>query len=206
MSIPSLLQILEKVQSNTLGSVRVAIPAVVVAYDPVTQSAEIRPMASSDGEPLPTVPDVPICAPKGGGIALTLPLLPGDHGLLLCTGADLGAWRATGADLDGMGMVSHGLAGAVFLPGVQPDYAIAPGLPRGAFLGVPTGPAVEFGLATIKVTASPLSLMVDDVACAAGVIAVLARIATGAGQPVPTPAEILLIKSNVLKTSFAGPA
>src|SRR5512138_1112258 len=102
---PSLEEVLDAVLESRLLEVHTAIPGKVVSYDPATQTAEVTPVVQraeprADGgntlTPLPSISDVPVQWPRGGGFALHFPLAPGDHVLLVFSEAAIGHWRASG--------------------------------------------------------------------------------------------------------------
>jgi hypothetical protein len=107
---------------STVGKVR--------AYDPETQTAEIQVMIQKvlpgedpeldedTPETPPILASVPVVHLRGGGFFAHFPVAVGDTGLLFFCDSDIGAWRATDAVSDPGTDHRHGLAGAVFLPGL----------------------------------------------------------------------------------------
>ena len=81
-----------------LKGVNTCLPGEVLTYDAGRQRASVRPAVSlltTDGQTLvrPTVADVPVLFPSGGGFALTFPLMPGDPVLLVYSQRGIGGWK-----------------------------------------------------------------------------------------------------------------
>ena len=115
-----------------LVDVHTSIPGRIEAYDPATQTADVRPqfkrvMRRADGtrvaEDLPVIPCVPVQWPRGGGFAMTMPLRPGDFGTIILNEYSIDRWRSQGQQVDPADERRHGLSGAIFVPGVFPSSA-----------------------------------------------------------------------------------
>jgi hypothetical protein len=133
---------LAEVMTCTVGRIKV--------YDPKSQTAEIvlvmrRPFNIGADEvqfeDLPVLPNVPILWPRTGSAFIHLPLMAGDHVLVVFTHDNIGAWRATGSVSEPDDLRRHGLGSAVAIPGIAPDLepltdAPLPGMdPTEAVLG-----------------------------------------------------------------------
>ena len=125
---PSMAEVLQLVIDDYAASVYKAIPARVESYDATAQTANVKPMvkrisrnADDDRlvDELPVIPAVPVSWTRGGGYFLTMPLVAGDHGMIVCCDTDLGAWRDSGQVSDPGDERLHGLSGAVFVPGLE---------------------------------------------------------------------------------------
>lgn len=103
-----------------------AFPARVQSYDPDLQVADLVPLIRKqvpqpDGshvmEDLPVLPCVPVCFPRSGLGVLTLPVKPGDTGLVIvCSGA-IGHWRVGDGDVTDPGDLRRNhISHSVFLP------------------------------------------------------------------------------------------
>jgi len=132
-----LAEIIRRALLSAIGDVLTSEVAKVIAYDGSTGRAKVQeqvqlPVLDADGdignhEIPPIYEDVPVLFLRGytDAHAITFPLRPGDHGLLLFTSRDSGSWRATGSlALPGSARM-HG-ATAWFLPGVVPDATVLP--------------------------------------------------------------------------------
>lgn len=122
-----------KARERTLMlALRTGSPATVVAYDPATQTCSLTVdalMVQSTPAPV-DVPDPPIALQRVpvaflramGGLAYdTVPVLPGDTGMVLCMDRAIDEWRRLGVPCDPVDGRTHSLADAVFLPGFHAD-------------------------------------------------------------------------------------
>lgn len=112
-------------------NIRTVVPGVVVSYVAATNMATVQPGPSSvtvKGEaiPLPVV-EAPVCFPMGGGFAITWPLVPGDHVLLLCADRSIERWRLTGAAYKPESLRTHTLSDAFAVPFGAPAPDPVPG-------------------------------------------------------------------------------
>lgn len=87
------------------SSVRVSIPGIIQSFDSITQTCTIQPTIrekvinseySSSWQDLPLLLDVPICIPKAGNFALTLPVKKGDECLVIFSDMCIDAWFSLG--------------------------------------------------------------------------------------------------------------
>ena len=121
---------LRKAIAGVLQDVHVALPGQVASFSPSTGLADVQvmvqhPVWDDDNlrtyEDLGVLPGVPVAWPRGGGMCATLPLAPGDTGLLVFCSTPIGEWRSTNqssqpAD-DGRLSASY----PVFIPGFSAD-------------------------------------------------------------------------------------
>lgn len=124
-----LAEIVERILEDAKADLHVALPGRVESYDPAKQIANIKPTIKQtvrEGDDQdktllehPVIPAVPVVWPRGGGYFMTFPLAAGDSGLLVFSERDLGAWRDSGQVSDAGDEGIHGLAGAVFIPGLE---------------------------------------------------------------------------------------
>lgn len=104
---PDLGELLLEVSAFTIGQLSIAIPAVVVSYDPARQAITAKPTVSGRYQdpgtgalvpfPLPTVANVPVVQLGGVLGGLNVPLSPGDTVLLVCADRSLDEWKALGS-------------------------------------------------------------------------------------------------------------
>jgi len=127
---PGLARIIQTAIQSRLRGLHTALPGTVVEYDPIRQVADVDvaiqvEIAKDTIERLPTIPEVPVAWPRGGGASLHFPLLPGDGVLLICLESDPSAWLEGRGDRPSIA-ARHGLY-PVALPGFAPlSQAIAP--------------------------------------------------------------------------------
>lgn len=132
-------------------SVRVALPAVVTAYDAAKQVAECQlvvrePVVGEDGETsfedLPVISDVPVQWPSGGGYHLHFPLAKGDHVTLVFSDVATGVWRASGKPGEPGDLRRHHLSYCFAYPGLRSDsqaLADAPSAGEAVIVAPPGG-------------------------------------------------------------------
>lgn len=135
---PTLQEVIAEAIESRLLEVHTAIPGKVVSYDATTQTAEVTPVVQraeprEDGgntlTPLPSIPNVPVKWPRGGGMGFSLFLKPGDHVTLLFNEAATGHWRSSGELAPAGDLRRHSLGYPIALPGAahEADPLIDPG-------------------------------------------------------------------------------
>lgn len=123
-------EVLNDAIEAALDAVYISLPARVVAYDAVTQTADVQPIPKvrhldEDGAvvigPLPVLPGRPVIFPGGGGFTVTFPITVGDTVLVQFSAASLDKWVASQAEgpLDPESHARHSLADAVVIPGLR---------------------------------------------------------------------------------------
>ena len=143
----TLAEVITKAIDVRQAELRVCMPGTVVAYYPATQTADIQPPVWSaldleDGvlpEQLPLLTNVPVEFLRGGGYAITFPLLPGDTGELRFPDFSIDLWRSSGLDGPPQDLRTHSVGSAVFQPGLASTLRAIPGLPNALFVGSETG-------------------------------------------------------------------
>ena len=128
----------EKMFDLCLRGYYTAMPAVVVAVYPKTQTVDIRPLlkhyypAEDVNVSRPVIEQVPFQFQRAGDTWISLPIKPGDTGIALFCCRDISAWKETGGEvlLQSKHIVDYN--DAVFLPFVgakaqavgnyNPDY------------------------------------------------------------------------------------
>lgn len=140
---------------------RVAAPARVATYNATTQRAdlvlELLPIVTEAGglevprEPVP-LPQVPVAWPRTAAGYLTLPLAPGDTGLVVFADRGMSKWLREGAPGDPVLGRAHDLADGVFYPGLHADVApIVP--PTSQVAAVLEGPQINLGVGAAQAVA-----------------------------------------------------
>lgn len=170
---PDLGEVLAEVVSFALGRISTSLPAQIVAYDPATQRAVVKPTISAryhDPEtdalvpvPLPTISGVPVVFPSGTGFALTWPLVPGDTVLLVICDRSLDEWESTGAPENiPQDTRRFDLTDAVAIPSVRPSTKPIPASGWSAAGVVLEGASVQLG-SSAAVSPVALAPLVDAV-------------------------------------------
>lgn len=133
---PSLTQVISNAITGRLADVHTAIPAKVERYDATKQLVDATPLIKAshpleDGEietqALPTISNVPVVFPGGGGFRLTFPIQVGDTVLLVFSEASLDKWLQQGGTVDPLDTRRHHLADAIAIPGLHPFSAPSSG-------------------------------------------------------------------------------
>lgn len=112
---------------NFSSGLRVAMPGIITAFDPVEQTVTVQPalrekIISTDGSvkwtALPLLLDVPVCIPRGGGFSVTIPVRPGDECLVIFNDMCIDAWFSSGGIQNQIEKRRHDLSDAVCIPGI----------------------------------------------------------------------------------------
>lgn len=88
-----------------LMDLRVSMPAIVLSFDPATQTVTaqiaireiVKTTQGPQNENIIPVNGVPVVLPSAGGFSLTLPLKPGDEGMLVFCDMCIDLWWSRGA-------------------------------------------------------------------------------------------------------------
>lgn len=110
---------------QALMDLRVSIPAIIVDFDPVTQSATVqiairevvRGTSGPEDVEIKPIQKVPVCYPSAGGFSLTLPLKPGDEGMLVFCDMCIDLWWKRGGVQNQLERRRHDLTDCGFFPG-----------------------------------------------------------------------------------------
>lgn len=118
----SLDSVIEASAGDLSGWLRVAMPAIVTAFDDKRQTVTLQPaIAGTDengGAITPTVlADVPVKFPRGGGFAFTFPVKPGDEGWVLFADRCIDDWFSSGQVSQAAEHRQHDWSDGGFLPG-----------------------------------------------------------------------------------------
>lgn len=155
---PSDADIISEAMASMLIDVHVALPGKVESYDPLTQTASIelglkRTLPKDDGtyttEKMPVLANVPVAFSRASGMAITLPVEPGDTGLVVFCEQSIDQWRALGSVSSPGEIGRHTLSGGVFFPGLAPTINIlipppdSANLVFGTILPAPVGAQVH---------------------------------------------------------------
>ena len=130
----TLAQIIRAEVRRALLDTRTQTVGTVVTYDPATNTATIQVdiLQVFRDFNVPDLPDaeipqpprilqlVPVCIAAGGTGYMSLPLLPGDTGILHCMDRSIAAWRVQGLPNDPVSAMLHALSHSVFDPKLQP--------------------------------------------------------------------------------------
>jgi hypothetical protein len=127
---PDEAEVLNDAINDALIDVHVSLPGRVQLYNPLTQTATIvlpikRVLQRADDsfttEALPVLENVPVAFMRSAAFALTLPLAPGDTGLVVFSEVSIDQWRSKNAETSPGDIGRHTLTGGVFYPGLAPN-------------------------------------------------------------------------------------
>ena len=128
---------LQEAARAAVAGVMVGLPATVLSYDSVTQTASVRVVPcfrrrdpSNGGLPVcyrpPDLHNLPVGFPGGDAWGMTWPLTAGDTGRVVVLDRSIDEWKASGAaTTEPQDPRRHDLTDAVFAPDIAP-----PGAPR----------------------------------------------------------------------------
>lgn len=110
---------------QALADLRVSIPAIVQAFDAMEGTVDvqvaIREIVRTPNGPANTAINpifkVPVCFPSGGGFSLTLPIQPGDEGMLVFCDMCIDLWWMRGGLQNQFERRRHDLSDCGFYPG-----------------------------------------------------------------------------------------
>lgn len=189
---PTLLRLATSSAQEELAT---ALPGIVQAYDPLTQTADVLPAVQrwyedpETGERVPenypVIPLVPIAFPSGKGFAITFPLDKGDPVVLIFSAISMAEYLNTGAITVPADQRRHS---------ANYPWAFPGGLPDTKKLGDASATDMHIGKrggnVQIGITASEIHLgrdASDFVALASKVATELTAIQTSLGTCVPPP-------------------
>lgn len=147
-----LTSLAEAIRLKVMESLRVALPAIVVAYDPATRRADLQPaiIARYEGAgilSLPVMTGVPIMHPRTSTGELRLPVSVGDIATVIISDRSLNDWLGgDGTPVEPDVLRYHNLADAWAILGGWPDNA------NGFDAGSPENAVFAFGDAQIHLT------------------------------------------------------
>lgn len=130
--------VLEAFREAMQRNMHTAMPAVVVSYDASAKTANVKPACwqpvkvtgehPSDEQgftyvELPTIPDVPVAFPSGGGFYVVFPLQPGDAVFLVFSETPMGEYLLNGVTgAKPLDTRRHSLGYPIAIPGAaRPD-------------------------------------------------------------------------------------
>jgi hypothetical protein len=217
---PTWQEIISEAIESRLLELHTAIPGKVVSYDASTQTAEVTPVVQraeprEDGgntlTPLPSIPNVPVQWPRGGGYALHFPLKAGDHVLLVFSEAAIGHWRASGELAPPGDLRRHSLGYPVAIPGIAPESTPIDGasssearliLGPGGAIAVGDAAGVAAAQAVMVVDAFLIALAAGSTAAAGAAVTVGPGGAAAAFTAFVGAFQATLISSSKLKAQF----
>lgn len=153
-------ELYKRMMQKTNEGLRVAMPARIEAYNPLTSIADVLvaiPQLRGDGSTLdtPIIAEVPVLWMRGGDSSITFPLNRGDQGLVIFCDYDIAKWATALDESAPQSLRRHNLTDAVFLPqthGLKPSSMAGISIKNGVteVLVTPTGVTVTAGEATIN--------------------------------------------------------
>jgi len=121
-------QTLEAHRNAIFSSLRVALPGIIQSFDPEAVTCTVQPAIFGQrlggdnaliSEELPTLLDVPVVFPRGGGCTLTFPVKPGNECLLVFSDRCIDFWWQNGGVQEPVDPRQHDLSDAFAIVGPQ---------------------------------------------------------------------------------------
>lgn len=115
----------KEIVKQALFEARVAIPGIIQDFDPekqtVTVQVAVRELVRTNTGPqslaIAPIYNVPIALPRGGGLAITVPIQQGDECLLVFTDTSFDLWWARGGVQDQFERRRHDITDCVAIIG-----------------------------------------------------------------------------------------
>lgn len=198
-STPSLRGFVEELIDAQLVGLRVALPAVVTAYDEDRQVCDAKPLVDQgyvdeDGvrrvEVLPIVTGVPVMFQGSGKRRTTFPISAGDTVLLVFASSSISRWKAGGGTDPGDDR-HHRLSDAIAIPGLNASPPTT--APMEAVVVHTDSSELRLGGPT---AAQPLTRASDVQAALVGALSDPAVAAAIAGVSAPGGAAALVVAVN----------
>jgi phage baseplate assembly protein gpV len=152
-------ELYKRMMQKTNEGLRVAMPARIEAYNPLTSMADVLvaiPQLRGDGSTLdtPIIAEVPVLWMRAGEMSITFPLNRGDQGLVIFCDYDIAKWATSLSEDAPQSLRRHNLTDAVFIPqthGLKPSSTVGISIKNGVteVLVTPTGVSVTAGEATV---------------------------------------------------------
>lgn len=121
-------QFMQAIQNAISAGIRVALPGIIVSFDPDTVTAVVQP-AIKGYEPdangnqisvsMPQLVDVPVAFPRGGGVTLTFPVAPGDEVGLIFNDRCIDFWWQNGGEQEPVHSRQHHIGDATAYLGLM---------------------------------------------------------------------------------------
>ena len=113
---------LKVMTENYIQNARVAIPAIIVQFDPQKQTASVQPAIKDtlqgQSVALPELSDVPVQFPRAGGYSITFPVKAGDECLLVFSDMCIDGWWQSGGIQNQAEKRRHDLSDACAILGI----------------------------------------------------------------------------------------
>jgi hypothetical protein len=152
-----------------MAQIHVAMPGIIESFDPLSQTAVIRPAlregikdapsALVQDVELPLLADVPVAIPRGGGYCVTLPVKPGDECLVIFADSCIDAWWAYAGVQNQAERRRHDLSDAIAVIGITSQPRRLPDYPTDRMTL-----RSEAGSSLIEVTENTIKLSEKDIA------------------------------------------
>jgi hypothetical protein len=115
--------LIKRTITQTLMQLRVSMPCIVTAYNPVRQMVSVRiaqPEVTLSGEvvQMPIIVDVPVSFTRCGNAHITFPINAGDTGFLIFADRDVSNWLNSGNGGVPDSQRTHSINDAYFVAGI----------------------------------------------------------------------------------------
>jgi len=202
---PTLPELIRRAIESRIMDLHVAMPGIVVDYDPATKTATVKPALrraiytqddDRTAEDIPPIPNVPVVFPGAAALDLHFNLAAGDTVLMVFNQWSPTEWRTSGAVATPGDMRLHGLGYPVALAGYRHNQNAAPDTDES--IGKPGGLRLHFKTDTIEAGAGD-----DFVSLAAKVDHNFDQLKTAFAAWSPNPGDGGLALKTILATLFA---
>jgi len=153
---PTQAELIARALESRVGDIYTALPGIVQAYDPSTQTADVLPAikraigTTEDDilyEDLPIVPNVKVCFPRGGPFQISWPLVNGDSVILVVSTYSLTEWRQgdNGQTVEPGDLRIHHIGSALAIPMLATDGNAIPNAQASQNAFIVAGPLIVLG-------------------------------------------------------------
>jgi len=166
---PGLALVIDNAISTRLLAVHTGLPGKIVAWDPASQLADVKPLVQAFElqpdetyalKPLPVITSVPFVFPGNGLMGVTWPVAVNDLVWLKFSEASIDGYMQSGQDSQPIDAGRFGLSGCVAEPGPRPRSAPLPTPdPSAIFIGQ-YGTVADYVALAAKVDAQFAALQV----------------------------------------------
>lgn len=101
------------------------LPAVIEAYDSSKRKATVKPVVNrkykdNESSEYPSIPNVPVIMPSGGGALLKFPIKQGDFVLLVTSKVEIANFLKQGKQVDALDSIKFNISSSVAIVGLFP--------------------------------------------------------------------------------------
>jgi hypothetical protein len=114
---------------------------------------------------IPVLTDLPICLPRAGGFALTMPIQAGDEGLAVFGDTCIDGWYQLGGVQNQVEIRRHDLSDGFFIPGVwsQPNVIADYSTEAAQLRSIDGNTVIEVGSGEVTIKATNVTVQAEQV-------------------------------------------